>query len=124
VDMTNEFCEDCKSKSEDISAGNVLSLNFMGRAFLGSSNRCSHCGSTERKLFFFMLVPLIPLGTWKVKEAGRGQIFTRKLSADGIADFDTHTIYTPEQQRRWHKRLIIGFVIFFVVVNVVIRVFK
>jgi hypothetical protein len=33
-------------------------------------------------------------------------------------------VYTPSQQRRWHKRLIIGFVVFVVAVNVLIRLFK
>lgn len=71
-----------------------------------------------------MLFPIFPLGTWKVKNLGSGRIATRKLSHGSIVDFDTHTVYTPEQQRRWHKRLIIGFIVFVVAINVLIRVFK
>jgi hypothetical protein len=122
--LTGEFCEECRSKSMDVSAGDVVSLNLLGRAFVGASNRCPHCDSTERKLFFFMGLPVIPLGTWKVKDVGGGRIRSRKLSAGGIADFDTHAVYTPQQQRRWHRKLLIGFLVFVVVVNVLVRVFK
>jgi hypothetical protein len=122
--MEHDFCEECKSRTKDISAGDVVSLNFVGRSFLGKSNFCPHCGSTERNLAFFLLIPIIPLGTWKVKEVGPGRILTRKLSIDAIPDFDTHTVYTPVQQRRWHKRLIVGFLVFVVAVNILIRVFK
>jgi hypothetical protein len=119
-----DFCPDCKSKSDDISAGHVVSLNFAGRAFIGASNPCPHCGSTERNLFFFMLVPIVPLGTWKVKQIAPGRILTRKLATGSIADFDTHAVRTQEQQRRWHKQLIIGFVVFVIAVNILIRIFK
>jgi len=121
---TADFCPDCKSRSDNVSAGHVISVNFFGRGFIGASNRCPHCDSTERKLFFFMLAPIIPLGTWKVKQVAPGRILTRKLSVGSIADFDTHTVYTKDQQRRWHKKLIIGFVVFVIAVNILIRLFK
>lgn len=120
----SDFCSDCKSKTADISAGHVISVNFFGRAFVGSSNRCPICESEEKKLFFFFLFPIIPLGTWKVKKAGYGKILARKLSQGSIVDFDTHTVYTVEQQRRWHKKLILGFIVFVVLINVLIRLFK
>jgi len=120
----SDFCPDCKLKSEAVSAGNVISINFIGRAFFGTSNRCPVCNSEERNLFWFFLFPVIPLGTWKVKKVGNGKILTRKLSRGSISDFDTHTEFTADQQRRWHKKLIIGFLIFFVLINVLIRLFK
>src|SRR4051812_23531915 len=122
--MAHEFCAECVSRSDDVSAGDVLSLNFIGRSFLGSKNRCPRCGSTERNLFFFLLLPIVPLGSWKVMDVGSGRIITRKLLKGSIADLDTHATYTPEQQKRWNKKLIIGFLVFVVAANVLIRLFK
>lgn len=121
---STDFCDRCKSESEAISAGDVVSLNFIGRSFVGGSNRCLDCGSTERNLYFFIGAPLIPLGTWKVIDVAPDRIISRKLAQGSIADFDTHTTYTADQQRRWHKKLIIFFLVFVVVVNVLIRLFK
>jgi hypothetical protein len=52
------------------------------------------------------------------------RIITRKLSKGSIADLDTHATYSPEQQKRWNKKLIVGFVVFVVAVNILIRLFK
>ena len=117
--MTQDFCQSCKSNSNDISAGNVISVNFIGRSFFGSSNRCPHCDSTERNLFFFMVVPILPLGTWKVKNVGRRRILTRKLSAGSIADFG-RKVYT-EQERQWRKKLIVRGLGFLLAINILIR---
>ena len=117
--MTEDFCQSCKSSSDDISAGDVLSVNFIGRYFLGSTNRCPHCDSTERNLYFSMFVPILPLGTWKVKRVGRSRILTRKLSAGSIPDFG-RKVYT-EQERQWRKKLIVRGLVFLLAINILIR---
>ena len=117
--MTNDFCQSCKSNSEDISSGNVISLNYIGRSFGGSARRCPHCDSTERNLYFAFIVPILPLGTWKVKRVGRGRILTRKLSAGSIPDFGLK-VWT-ERERRWGKRFLVNGLAFLVTVNVLLR---
>src|SRR5262245_59616455 len=61
------FCAGCLGQSLDISAGDVISVNFFGRGFGIAENKCEVCNSVERNLFFSIGAPLIPLGRWKVK---------------------------------------------------------
>ncbi len=117
--MTEDFCQSCKSNSDDVSAGNVISVDLIGRSFLGSARRCPHCDSTERNLYFVVFIPILPLGTWKVKKVGRGRILTRKLSVGSIPDFG-RKVWT-EQERRWGKKLIVTVLTVLVTVNVLIR---
>lgn len=118
-----DFCEACKSTSSDVSAGNILSINFIGRGFIGSSNRCSTCDSIERNLYFFFIIPLLPLGKWRVKHIESNRLMTRKVTASSFMDADDHRIYTPAENKRWHLKLIVGFIIFVVLVNIVARIF-
>jgi hypothetical protein len=117
-----DFCEACKSSSSDVSAGNILSINFIGRGFIGSSNRCATCESVERNLYFFFLIPLLPLGKWRVKNIESNRLMTRKVTASSFMDLDDHRTYTAAENKRWHLKLVIGFVIFLVLVNIIARI--
>ena len=61
------FCEECRSKTSDESPGNTTTVNFLlGTRLIGYENRCPACGSVEQTLWLQIVLPLIPLGKYRV----------------------------------------------------------
>lgn len=68
VRFMSVFCEACQSASRDDTPGNISTFNGIGRTFYGGADRCEHCGSVVRTLWFvFAGIPLIPMGSYRYK---------------------------------------------------------
>jgi hypothetical protein len=82
------FCDECERDTVAVNTGNLVSVNFIGKVWgLGKSNKCPVCGSVERNMWFVMLLPILPLGRWKVKYLARNKFVTRKMMASSFPDF-------------------------------------
>jgi hypothetical protein len=67
-----DFCAACKSDSTDRSLSGLFMWNGMlGTRFLGRARHCETCGSSVRTVWFFVVVPLLPLGTYRVLPVGQ-----------------------------------------------------
>lgn len=80
------FCATCQSETQDVSTGNLLSVNLIGEAFLGSGRKCPTCHSVEKYMFFIMVFPVLPLGKWKLKYVAPGRFITRKVKNTRFPD--------------------------------------
>jgi hypothetical protein len=61
------FCAVCRSKTTDQSPGNTSTVNFvLGNRLIGSEDRCPACGSVEQTLWLQIVLPIIPLGRYRV----------------------------------------------------------
>jgi hypothetical protein len=60
------LCRRCLDQCLDADAPGAMSHNFMGTIFIGASERCSVCGSSVKTLWLSLLVPLIPLGSYRI----------------------------------------------------------
>jgi len=61
------FCAECRNKTTDESPGNTTTVNFLlGTRLIGYENRCPACGSVEQTLWLQIVLPLIPLGKYRV----------------------------------------------------------
>jgi hypothetical protein len=74
------FCKKCTFESTGQSSGNLHTINGIGTAFVGSSDVCPNCKSVVRRVWFtFFLVPLIPLGRYRVMQISPQQFLSRKM---------------------------------------------
>ncbi len=74
------FCQECIQSTADQSSGGTFTLNFIGTTFFLEKDRCLVCGSVVRWLVFsVLLVPLIPLGKYRVKYVSRDRFWSRKV---------------------------------------------
>jgi hypothetical protein len=82
------FCDECERDTVAIRTGKLVTINFIGKTWgLGKSNKCPVCGSVERNMWFIMLLPILPLGRWKVKYLARNKFVTRKMMKSSFPDF-------------------------------------
>ena len=74
------FCKKCTFESTAQSSGNLHTINGIGTAFVGSADVCPNCKSVVRRVWFtFLLVPLVPLGRYRVMQISPQQFLSRKL---------------------------------------------
>lgn len=60
------FCEHCVAETTERGAWSVYSHNFMGTRLIGQAQRCSECGSTIKTYWVTFLLPIVPLGSFRV----------------------------------------------------------
>jgi hypothetical protein len=80
------FCNVCQTDTIAVDTGNLVTFNFIGETFIGRSNTCPRCGSVERYMFFTLLLPIIPLGKWKVKYLSSRKFLARKMMKSSFPD--------------------------------------
>ena len=79
------YCPDCFHNSQDIPAKGLFTVKHIwGVRLIGSSGRCGNCGSIVKTRWFFFVIPLIPVGSFRVLRAGEAslleaRLYTRKL---------------------------------------------
>jgi len=73
------FCFRCWAETTDESPGLTLTINFIGTRLLGSDDPCPECGSVVRKMWFCVVLPLIPLDRYRMIRLRRGQYIGRRL---------------------------------------------
>lgn len=96
------FCEQCVTGSTEKSPGNISTVNGIGRKFYGHAEKCATCGSVVRVLWFtLVMVPLIPLGSYRWQQAEGSRFFARR----------TH-IRWPQVFVHWAVGLVLGVVAF------------
>jgi len=83
---TEPFCDVCRTDTVPVDTGNLVTFNFIGETFIGRSNTCPRCGSVERYMFFLFLLPIIPLGKWKVKYLSKRKFLARKMIKSPFPD--------------------------------------
>ena len=79
------FCARCTGATLDKPVtGLFTARHIMGVRLVGSSRRCDECGSIIKTRWFWLFIPLIPFGSYRVLRAGdptllTATLFTRKL---------------------------------------------
>ena len=63
---TDGFCADCREATTDEYLQEPVSLFRIGTRLVGYEDQCDYCGSTVRGLWFCFLVPIRPLGRYRV----------------------------------------------------------
>ena len=72
------FCAACRAQTTDESPGNTTVLNFMfGTRLIGHDDRCSACGSLLQTKWLQIVLPIIPLGRYRVIYLEKGLISGR-----------------------------------------------
>jgi hypothetical protein len=69
--LAEEFCDACRAQTLDQSAPSVGSFNLMGTRFLGRADRCATCGSSIRTIWLCVILPLLPMGSYRVLPVGQ-----------------------------------------------------
>ena len=73
------FCYRCWTQTTDESPGHTATVNFIGTRLLGSDEQCPACGSVVQTKWFCVIVPIVPLGRYRVIHAARGEYIGRRL---------------------------------------------
>jgi len=67
------FCASCRSRTTDESLGDTRTVNFvLGTRLIGHDDRCPACGSVLQTKWLQIILPLIPLGRYRVIYLERG----------------------------------------------------
>lgn len=74
-----DFCEHCLAETTEQSSGSAYSLNGVGTSLYGWGEPCPQCNSVVRTKCFCIFLPLIPLGTYRVKFSTPAQFVSRRL---------------------------------------------
>jgi len=72
--LDGDFCPVCAADTLDKSAPSLMMHNLLGTQFLGSADRCETCGSTVRTIWFTIVLPLVPLGSYRVIPVGKAMV--------------------------------------------------
>ena len=82
------FCDQCianskPSKRTRETAYIINSLLSFGKRFQSKSDKCSECGSTVSTFWFCFLLPLVPLGSYKIiySRAMQGEILAMRVTS-------------------------------------------
>jgi hypothetical protein len=73
------FCYDCVAATSDESAGNTVTVNFIGTGLFGSAEPCPLCGSAVSTKWVTFFFPVIPLQSYRVIELPRNQYLSRSM---------------------------------------------
>ncbi len=74
------FCRRCYAATTDESPGSTFTINVLfGFRFLGWSGECPRCESVERTLWFLFVIPLLPLGKYRIKYVTEGLLNSRYI---------------------------------------------
>jgi hypothetical protein len=79
------FCCDCWAQTTDESPGDSFTVNLIGTAVTGEEQLCPVCASTIKTKHFWIIVPLIPLGRYRVIRYGTSDYIGRRLRDDASA---------------------------------------
>jgi hypothetical protein len=71
IPLAEDFCETCRGQTIERPAPPLAVFNLMGTRFLGRGDRCSTCGSSVRTVWFCLILPLLPLGSYRVLPVGQ-----------------------------------------------------
>jgi hypothetical protein len=75
---TDGFCEDCRAKTTDESPGDTIVVNFVfGMRLIGHDDRCAACGSVLQTKWLQIVLPIIPLGRYRVIYLEKGLLSGR-----------------------------------------------
>ncbi len=76
-----DYCRACMAGTTQESAGGTTTVNGVGTKLYGSKSPCPQCGSIiQTKFFCFLLIPVIPLGKYRVKWVSPRRYLSRKLN--------------------------------------------
>ena len=65
-DICAPFCPQCYINTTNDTPGNIKMFNFIGTQFLGKSGNCDKCGSIKQRLWFRLIIPIIPISQYRV----------------------------------------------------------
>jgi hypothetical protein len=69
--LAQDFCDACRAQTLERSAPPLAVFNLLGTRFLGRGDRCATCGSSIRTVWFCVILPLLPLGSYRVLPVGQ-----------------------------------------------------
>ena len=73
------FCYRCWSETTDESPGHVVTLNLIGTRLLGCDDQCAVCGSVVQRMWFCIVLPILPLSRYRVIRMPRDEYIGRML---------------------------------------------
>ena len=71
------FCQECLAQTTDESPGFVFTINWLGIRLLGGGDPCPACGSIVQRKWICLVMPIVPLGRYRVVYLGQGFMSTR-----------------------------------------------
>jgi hypothetical protein len=74
------YCDECVRVTSEESSGGTYTMNGIGTRLYFKRQRCTACGSCVQTKFFCVLyIPLIPLGSYRVRWSTPTQFFSRRV---------------------------------------------
>jgi hypothetical protein len=72
------FCAGCRNQTTDESPGDMTVVNFIcGQRLIGHDDQCSACGSLLQTKWVQIILPIIPLGRYRVIYLEKGMLSSR-----------------------------------------------
>src|SRR5438270_13575965 len=73
------FCDTCLADTLPESAGSTTTINSVGTKLCWGRDKCPTCKSVvQHKFFCALLIPILPLGRFRVKRCSPQQYLSRK----------------------------------------------
>ena len=70
--LASQFCASCVGETLDKASPGAGTVNgVFGSIFVGLAERCPQCGSSIKTLWVFFLIPLFPIGSYRVLPVGK-----------------------------------------------------
>jgi hypothetical protein len=77
------FCAECRSQTTDESPGNTTTVNLVfGTRLSGHDDICGVCGSVLQTMWFWFVIPIFPMGKYRVRWVENGYIGRRILTPE------------------------------------------
>lgn len=77
---SNGFCQKCCAQTTDESPGNTQTINLVfGNRLMGHLDRCNICGSVLQAIWFWFVIPIFPIGKYRVIYLERGMFTGRYI---------------------------------------------
>jgi uncharacterized membrane protein len=75
------FCERCLALTTDQPAPDTMTHDLvLGTQFMGAADRCEQCHSVIRTLWFWVVVPVLPFGSYRVIATETNRYIGRRTS--------------------------------------------
>ena len=116
------LCEDCLDEVTSKNIPTIHSIQLFGCDLIGSAKKCKVCGSSIQTIWFrFLIFPLIPLGSYRVKH---GIDFKQEYPSDpSILMTNSHSIFGKRIKTFFFLRhLVIVYCIYLIIILILFKI--
>jgi hypothetical protein len=73
------FCAGCRAQTTEASPGDTSTMNLARTRLIGDRDPCPACGSVIPTKWFCLIVPIIPLGRYRIIYLEKGLLHSRYI---------------------------------------------